>query len=53
MTGDQDGNTLNEMGEESFLIETVTQSTREENILDQVLVTDPASSCATTMSVKI
>ncbi len=41
MTGDQEGNRLVEMVEDSFLIQVVTQPTRENNLLDLVLVNDP------------
>ncbi len=41
MHGDQEGNKLVEMVEAAFLTQTVNQPTREYNILDLVLVTDP------------
>ncbi len=42
MYGDQEGNILIlQMVEDAFLMQTVNQLTRENNILDQVLVTDP------------
>ncbi len=40
MHGDQEGNTLVEMVEDAFLTHTV-KPTKENNILDVVLVTDP------------
>ncbi len=39
--GDQEGNRLVEMIEDAFLTQIVTQPTRENNILDLVLVIDP------------
>ncbi len=41
MYGDQEGNRLVEMVEDTFLTQTVNQPTRENNILDLILVTDP------------
>ncbi len=41
MHGDQEGNRLVEMIENAFLTQTVSQLTRENNILDLVLVTHP------------
>ncbi len=41
MHGDQEGNRLVEMVEDSFLTQIVNQPTREHNILDLVLVIDP------------
>ncbi len=41
LTGDQEGNRLIEMVADSFLIQVVTQPTRENNLLDLVLVSDP------------
>ncbi len=41
MTGDQEGNRLIEMVEDSFLTQVVTQPKRENTLLDLVLVGDP------------
>ncbi len=41
MNGDQEGNRLIEMVKNSFLIQTVTQPTCGDNILDLVLTSDP------------
>ncbi len=41
MHGDQEGNRLVEMVEDSFLTQILNQPTRENNILDLVLATDP------------
>ena len=41
MHGDQEGNKLIEMIEDTFLTQIVDQPTRENNILDLILVTDP------------
>ncbi len=40
LIGDQEGSTLMNMVEDSFLTQLVTQPTRENNILDLVLVSD-------------
>ena len=40
MSGDQEGNRLIEMVEDTFLTQIVSQATREDNILDLVLTTD-------------
>ncbi len=40
MHGDQEGNTLVEMIEDAFLTQIVNQRTKENNILDLILVTD-------------
>ncbi len=41
MNGDQEGNRLLKMLEDTFLIKIITQPTRENNILDLVLATNP------------
>ncbi len=41
LTGDQEGNRLIDMVEYAFLFQAVTQPTRENNLLDLVLVSDP------------
>ncbi len=41
MNGDREGNRLIEMTEDAFLTQTVTQPTRENNILDLVFTSDP------------
>ncbi len=41
LTGDQEGNRLIEMVEDLFLTQVVTQPTRENNLLDLVLISDP------------
>ncbi len=41
MTGDQEGNRLLEMLEDTFMTQIISQPTRENNILDLVFVTDP------------
>ncbi len=41
LTGDQEGNRLIEMVEDSFLTQVETQPTRENHLLDLVLVSDP------------
>ncbi len=41
MTGDQEGNSLLEMLEDTFMTQIISQPTRENNILDLVFVTDP------------
>ncbi len=47
LSGDQEGNTLLEMLEDAFLTQIVTQPTRENNLLDMILVSDSdlASKC--------
>ncbi len=41
MTGDQEGNRLLEMLEDTLITQIISQPTRENNILDLVFVTDP------------
>ncbi len=41
MNGDREDNRLIEMAEDAFLIQTATQPTRENNILDLVSASDP------------
>ncbi len=41
MNGDREGNRLIELAEDAFLTQTVTQPTRENNILDLVFASDP------------
>ncbi len=41
MTGDQEGNRLLEMLEDTLMIQIIFQPTRENNILDLIFVTDP------------
>ncbi len=41
MTGDQEGNRLLEMLEDTLMAQIISQPTRENNILDLVFVTDP------------
>ncbi len=41
MNGDQEGNGVLEMLEDAFITQIITQPSRENNILDLVLVTDP------------
>ncbi len=41
MTGDQEGNRLLEMLEDTFMTQIISQPTRENNILDLAFVTDP------------
>ncbi len=41
MTGDQEGNRLLEMLEDTFMTQIISQPTRENNILDLVYLTDP------------
>ncbi len=45
MTGDQEGNRLFEMLEDTFMTQIISQPTRENNILDLVFVTDPDLVC--------
>ncbi len=40
MTGEQEGNRLLEMLEDTFMTQSISQPTRENNIIDFVFVTD-------------